>query len=155
MSRARPSSLEYGKSEVSGADRIGAGGGGGSTTPAQARAAAAARAQAAPRGKRGVYADAVAKQTKRYVDETQQLQSPDADPTIDRNIERQRYLKGLPNRYRKGGFVDEFAQGFNMMESSRDSDDGRKKRKELFPDTPSGGGLYRKGGKVKGRSYGK
>jgi len=109
MSRARPSSLEYGKSEVSGADRIGAGGGGGTPlpkTPAQARAASQARGEAAPRGKRGVIADAVAKQSKRYVDETQQMQSSDTDPTINRDAERQRYLKGLPNKYfRHGGVV--------------------------------------------------
>jgi hypothetical protein len=106
MSRARPSSLEYGKSEVSGADIRGVGGGTGELlpkTPAQARAAAAARGEAAPRGKRGAIADAVARQTKRLVDETQQMQK---GQNVDRDIERQKYLKGLPNQYfRKGGVV--------------------------------------------------
>lgn len=49
--------------------------------------------------------------------------------------------------YASGGFVGGFAEGMNRG-LGLDDDDRKKKKKNAFPDAPSDGGLYRKGGVV-------
>lgn len=151
MSRARPSSLEYGKSDVSGADTRGAGGGGGFKSPEAARASMARVQSESAQPVR----EFTGKSLRKIIEDTSQV----GKSTDEMAQQRDYYLKGKGGlhyakggkvRYASGGFVDDFASGFNQSFDPSKTKKKRKDDEDLFPDVPkeNGVGLYRRGGKV-------
>lgn len=153
MSRARPSSLEYGKADVSGADTRGAGGGGGFASPEAARASMARVQSESAQPVR----EFTGKSLRKIIEDTSQQ----GKSTDEMAQQRDYYLKGKGGLhyakggkvlYASGGFVEDFTSGFNQGMDSTGKKKKRKDDEDLFPDTPKtpgSGGLYRKGGRVK------